>query len=161
MPDFPRLILSQFQASLQMLRNCIAACPAEHWDSPIAKYPFWMVAYHTLCFADFYLAPSADAFNPRPDFHPKGMAELNDEYPSRRFTQAELLSYTDLCLDLAQRVIPSESEATQAGPSGFPRVPLSRAELHLYNLRHIMHHTGQLSASLRRVGVDTKWVSSG
>ena len=47
-----------------------------------------------------------------------------------------------------------------AGATGFGLItddgydlwlPFSRLELHLYNLRHIQHHTGQLSAYLRRV----------
>ena len=32
------------------------------WDAPIAKYPFWMVAYHTLCYVDCYLSPDNAAF---------------------------------------------------------------------------------------------------
>jgi hypothetical protein len=162
MPDhLNRILLAQHEAALCMLRECIERCPPQHWDAPIAKYPFWMVAYHALCFADFRLATSDAAWQPRPDFHPRGRAELDDEYPSRTFTQPELLAYADLCLRLARATIPAESRATLEGPSGFPRLPFSRAELHIYNTRHIQHHTGQLSASLRRIGVDTGWASSG
>ena len=39
--------------------------------------------------------------------------------------------------------------------------PTGRAEPHLYNLRHVKHHAGQLSTSLRRIGVDTAWARSG
>ncbi len=141
---------------------------------PIAKYPLWQVAYHTLCFVDCYLSPSNDdfqklvaeraaasppAFNPQP----KGMAELEDEYPSRLFTREELLAYTALCREKIDAVMASESAAILEGPSGFSWLPFSRAELHLYNLRHIQHHTGQLSAALRRigVGVETRWIRSG
>jgi hypothetical protein len=45
----------------------------------------------------------------------------------------------------------AETADTFQGPSGFPYRPSTRGELHLYNLRHIQHHTGQLSAYLRRV----------
>jgi hypothetical protein len=62
--------ISQFEAALAMLNECLHKCPAEHWDSLIAKYPFWMVAYHTLCFVDCYLAPSNEAFEFRPDCTP-------------------------------------------------------------------------------------------
>jgi len=162
MPDqLNAILLAQFEAALCMLRDCIERCPPQHWDAPIAKYPFFLVAYHTLYMADIRLAPSDAAWNPRPEFHPRGRAEVDDEYPSRRFTQAELLAYTDLCLSLARAAIPAESAATLAGPSGFPRLEFSRAELHIHSTRHIQHHTGQLGASLRRIGVDTAWVFSG
>ena len=50
MLDLPAMFASQLAASLTMLHACIKACPANNWESPIAKYPFWHVAYHALCF---------------------------------------------------------------------------------------------------------------
>lgn len=166
---FQQVVRSQFLAALAMLEECIDKCPAEHWAMPIAKYPFWQVAYHTLCFVDCYLsssnesfkelvaARSSQAFNPQP----RGMAELNDEYPSRLFTRQELLAYCANCREKIDSVLTSETNATLDGPSGFSWLPFSRAELHLYNLRHVQHHTGQLTAALRRLGVDTRWVKAG
>jgi uncharacterized damage-inducible protein DinB len=56
----------------------------------------------------------------------------------------------------------AETHKTLEGPSEFPWLPMSRAELHLYNIRHIQHHTGQLGAFLRRNGVDAgRWVKRG
>ena len=78
MLPLPTILASQLSASLQMLHDCIARCPAAHWDSPIVKYPFWLVAYHALCFADFYLSPNEAAWEPSPIYHPRGIAELND-----------------------------------------------------------------------------------
>ncbi len=149
-----------------MFHDCVKACPAHHWDGLIAKYPFWMVAYHTLCFVDLYLSPGEKVWQPRTEtHHPKGWAELDEEYPSRAFTQEELLAYTRLCRGLVTEVLGegpnSETPESLDGPSGFSRQAFSRAELHVYNIRHIKHHTGQLSAFLRRVGVDTSWAKSG
>ncbi len=162
------ILLAQFEAALAMLRQCLERCPPEHWDGLIAKYPFWMVAYHTLCFDDCYLAPSDAAWVPSTGpggFHPAGRAELEEEYPSRRFERDELLRYADFVRDRLRRVLgegtEGETAGSLAGPSGFPWLPFTRAELHLYNLRHIQHHTGQLTAFLRRVGVETGWVKSG
>lgn len=172
MPNFRTLTLSQFRAALAMLEQCITRCPDEHWDAIIGKYPFWQVAYHTLCFVDCYLSPSNDdftrevearqntgatAFNPQP----RGMAELEGEYPSRRFTRNEMIQYAAMCREKLDATIPNESDETLAGPSGFSWLKFSRAEAHLYNLRHVCHHTGQLSAALRRAGVDTSWVKAG
>jgi hypothetical protein len=58
MLDYVQKILTgQFEASLGMLNDCIQNYPPRHWDGRIAKYPFWHVAYHTLCFVDLYLSP--------------------------------------------------------------------------------------------------------
>lgn len=169
MTDFRTIVLSQFRAALAMLEQCIDSCPDSHWDAPVAKYPFWQVVYHTLCFVDCYLSPSNDdfirtvearaaqPFNPQP----RGMAELEDENPSRRFTRGEMQQYAALCREKLDATIPAESEASLAGPSGFSWLKFSRAEIHLYNLRHVQHHTGQLTASLRRAGVETRWVKAG
>ncbi len=164
--DFRALLRSQFRAALAMHEQCIDVCTEEHWDSPIAKYPFWQVVHHTLCFLDCYLTPSNDEFkrlvesragqpfNPQP----KGMSELEDEYPSRRFTRGEMLAYAAFCRAKIDETFATETDASLAGPSGFSWLPFTRAELHLHNLRHVQHHTGQLTASLRRPGVETRWV---
>jgi hypothetical protein len=173
----PAILLPQFEAALAMFRDCLVMCPPEHWDTRIAHYTFSQVAYHTLCFVDVYLSPGEAAFEfrttnspqhaPPPrhlPLHPRGRSELEDEFPSRRFEQDELLAYLQICRDKLHTSMAAETEATLAGPSGFPRLKFSRAELHLYNLRHIQHHTGALSACLRRVSnntIDPRWVGTG
>lgn len=154
----------QFEASLAMLAECIRRCPPERWDDPIGNYPFWQVAYHTLCFADLYLSREESAWRPQEGpggLHPKGVEELREEFPSRRFEQRELLGYADQCAVKLREVFDTETDETLAGPSGFSWLPFTRAEAHLYNLRHIQHHTGQLSAFLHRAGVEAPWVGIG
>jgi len=157
------ILTAQFEAALCMLNDCIEKCPEEHWDGLIAKYPFWQVAYHTLCFVDCYLTPGGNAaFKPRAEFHPKGMEEYDAEYPSRRFSQAELKAYMAVCREKLGSVMQAETRETLEGPSEFPWLPMTRAELHLYNIRHVQHHTGQLGAFLRKNGVDMgRWVKRG
>jgi hypothetical protein len=155
------ILLSQFEASLSMLKECLQKCPHEHSDGLVAKYPFWMVAYHTLCFIDVYLSPRDVDWIPQAEFHPKGRQELEDEFPSRRFTLEELLKYCEFCHEKMKKTLLAESEDVLAGPSGFPRRQFTRAELHLYNLRHIQHHTGQMTAFLRKIAIDTNWVGTG
>jgi hypothetical protein len=179
---FTTILLSQFHAALSMLAECIEMCPEDRWDGRgafcVGTMPCWEVAYHALCFVDCYLAPSNEAFEREVaeraraaggmgevgvggHFHPAGMKELSEEHPSRRFEREELRRYAVFCRDRAARVLAEETEETLAGPSGFSWIPLSRAELHLYNLRHLAHHTGQLTAFLRRCGVETKWCKAG
>jgi hypothetical protein len=157
------ILTRQFEAALAMLNDCVQKCPPEHWDSPVAKYPFWQVAYHTLCFVDFYLSPSDADFTPHPDLHPRGMAELDDEYPSRRFTREELTTYIHLCRQKAIDTLAAETPETLQAPCAFTGRPLSRVELHIYNLRHLQHHTGQLSSHLRRLDptLDPRWIGYG
>lgn len=162
MPNFAALFASQLAASLAMLDDCIRKCPPDHWDATIAKYPFWQVAYHALCFGDCYSSTQSDWL---PDagptgFHPAGMAELNDEFPSRRFTQEELLRYSKFVQSIAPSRILRETTNSLDDPSGFPWLPFNRAELHTYNTRHVQHHVGQLTASLRKVGVEPVWVKA-
>jgi hypothetical protein len=151
---------SQLDAALAMLEACIRACPAERWGDAVGRWPFWEVAYHTLCFADLYLAPGEAAWSPG-KFQPNGMAELRGEHPSRRFEQMELVGYVEFCRGRARGVFAGETAEALARPTGFSWLPFSRAEGHIYNLRHIQHHAGQLSAFLRRAGVETKWVRAG
>lgn len=153
-------LTGQFEASLSMLNDCIQKCPPEHWDGKIAKYAFWHVTYHTLCYADLYLSPGEKSF-PFREIHPRGWSEFKDEYPSRRFEQRELSDYLAVCRRKAVETIAAETPESLSGESGFSWLPFSRAEAHLYNIRHVQHHAGQLSASLRKIGAEPRWVSTG
>jgi uncharacterized damage-inducible protein DinB len=149
-----------------MMKESIEACPPDHWDGIIGKYPFWQVVYHTLCFVDLYLTSNEKDFVPRP-IHPNGWAEYDDEYPSRRFEQQEMLDYVAICKAKAADSIASETAETLQGPAGFERRNFSRGELYIYNFRHLQHHTGQVSAYLRRTGPEMqdlkvlRWAGSG
>jgi hypothetical protein len=164
-------MLAHFEAALAMLRMCLDKCPPEQWDGIIGKYPFWQVAYHTLCYADCYCSVTNEHWEPRQggtgptgNLHPKGRTELEEEYPSRRFSKEELIGYCGLCLDIVRAAVARETDASLAGESGFSWLKMPRAEVYIYSLRHIQHHTGQLRAHLRRTGVDTTetgWVGRG
>lgn len=158
---FKSLVLSQFEASLDMMAHAVQRCPAKHWEGIIGKYPFWQVAYHALCFVDLYTAPSNEAWRPHPELHPKGLAELQKEYPSRSFAKAEILAYIELCNDKVRASLAAETPKSFARPSGFSWVPVTRAELPIYSLRHLQHHVGQLTAYLRRAKVGTRWGYAG
>lgn len=156
------ILTRQFEASLCMMNDCLVKCPDEHWDAAIARYPFWQVAYHTLCFVDLYLSPTKEAFTFRA-IHPGGWREFDDEYPSRRFERPELTEYLAVCRQKAIDILASETAESLQGPSGFTWLKFPRVEAHIYNIRHIQHHTGQLAAYLRRIDptIDPHWVGSG
>jgi hypothetical protein len=59
-------------------------------------------------------------------------------------------------------VIAAETAETLTAGCGFQRRPISRAELHVYNLRHIQHHAAQLSLRLRLdAQQEIPWIGSG
>lgn len=168
-------LAGQYEAALAMLDECLEKCPTEHWEGRIAKYPFWHVAYHTLCFIECYLARSNEAMKEAveervakrargetaPDFHPRGMQELEDEYPSRPFSREALLAYAAFCRARIGEVLRGDGDETLDGPSGFPWLPFTRLETHVYGIRHVQHHAGQLGAFLRNQGVEVGWAKSG
>ena len=159
---FKQSLASQFEAGLCMTDDCLRRCPDAHWDGLVAKYPFWQVAYHTLCFVDLYLSPGKETFALR-DLHPQGWREFDDEYPSRRFARGELLDYVAICRRKAGETIAAETVESLMGPSGFSWLKFARAEAHLYNLRHLQHHAGQLGAYLRRAdpSIEPRWIGAG
>jgi uncharacterized damage-inducible protein DinB len=160
-----RILADQFEAALCMLNQCIEACPPEHWEGKIANDTFRQVAYHTLFFVDFYLSPGEEAFRLR-ELHQRGGDERNP-YPSVGLTKEETLAYVAVCRQKLTETLAGETRASLEGKSGFSYRLVSRGELHLYNLRHVQHHTGQLSAYVRRLGgtfSDPKvmpWVGTG
>jgi hypothetical protein len=151
MIEYARTILTgQFEAALGMLDQCIRACPAEHWEGKIANGSFRWVAYHTLFWLDLYLSPGdEDAFVLR-DLHHRGGDEREPVF-SPGLTKEETLAYVAICRRTIRESLAAESTESFQGPSGFAARTFTRGELHLYNLRHVQHHTGQLSAYLRRV----------
>jgi hypothetical protein len=76
------MLAGQFEASLCMMNDRIRKCPPQHWDGKIARYAFWHVAYHTLCFVDLYLSPDEASFQFR-DIHPQGWHETRPRNGSR------------------------------------------------------------------------------
>jgi len=160
-----RTLIGQFDAALCMLHQCLAACPPEHWEGQIASASFRQMAYHTLFFVDLYLSPSQEAFVHR-ELHQRGGDEFQPRF-SDGLSQNETIAYLANCREKAHAALAAETEQTLQGPSGFSWYPVSRAELHLINIRHIQHHTGQLSAYLRRCSDALKdksalpWVGAG
>jgi uncharacterized damage-inducible protein DinB len=161
-----QIFTTQYEAALCMLNQCIAACPPEHWEGKIASGTFRWVAYHTMFFTDLYLSPTAEAFQLR-DLHERGGDERRDEM-SAGLDRAEALAYVNICRQKMLATLAAETPESLAGPSGFSWYQVTRGELHLINIRHLQHHTGQLSAFLRRVDESSqddpktlRWIGSG
>lgn len=164
---FKQLIAHQFEAAFCTLQICIDRCPDTAWDEPVANLKFCQVAFHTLFFADIYLGPNADALRDQPFHkdHPeffRDYEELEDRVQVLSYNKPSIEAYLLHCRTKASSAIAEESAESLAGPSGFERRAFSRAELYVYNLRHIQHHAAQLSLRLRLDHQESiPWIGSG
>jgi len=164
--DFLRPILqSQFEAALCMLKDCAHACTEEQWDGKVANGSFRWAIYHTLFFCDYYLS-TEEGFRLRP-IHERGGDERGDE-PAPGLNKADTLEYVAICRSAIVQSLAGETEESMRGPSGFSWRKCTRAELHIYNIRHIQHHVGGMAAYLRRVNPELgpkskelRWVGHG
>lgn len=147
---------SQYRAGLAMLKNAVAACDDALWNDANHKNRFWRVAYHALFYTDLYLSQDEQHFVPWQK-HREDYQVLGDKVPwpphhapkiGEPYTQLEVLEYCDaLRASLSERFAALDVEAA----SGFFWLPFSKAELQIYNIRHLQHHTGQLIDRLREV----------
>ena len=161
------LITSQYEASLRTLGYCIEHCPEMLWNTPVARYPLNQAAYHTLFFTDYYLSENETHFLEQP-FHAQN-TDLFEDYeqlrptePKTLYTPSQLQRYLTYCHQKAIDVVGGESADVLAAPAQFPRKPFSRAELHVYNIRHIQHHAAQIILRLRLdTEVDVPWFRNG
>jgi hypothetical protein len=167
---YRRLIAAQFEAGLCTLGHCIAWCPEALWPARVVRYRFCQVAFHVLFFADYYLEQDPDSFDSQP-FHlatPTLFGALRDDeepldaHGDPVYPRAEVQAYLDYCRRKALDTLAAETEQTLSAPAKHPRRNFSRAELHIYNIRHIQHHAAQLIVRLRLDSdVDVPWIGSG
>ncbi len=149
-------IQSQYLAALEMLRQAIETCPDPLWHDPTYPNMFARVVAHVLFYTHYYLCPGQGRLKHWAK-HRKGMEQMKPE--CEPFTKADMFEY----LALVQQEVAEKVPSIDLGaPSGFHWLPFSRLELHLYNLRHIQQHTGEL---FERLGVachaNLDWVSTG
>lgn len=162
------VLAAQYGAALAMLRAAVTHADHVTWRAFVGQFPFWHVSYHTLFFTDLYLSRDEASFRPQP-FHredynrlgPVPWAPPSSVVVDEPYAQDLMAAYVDTCVAKARREVEAETEATLAGPSGFHWLQFTRLEAHLYNLRQVQHHTGQLAAALRRQGAaGVEWVGS-
>jgi DinB superfamily len=145
------LIWGQFGAAIDTLDKAIDACPEHIWNDRTRFPEYWYVAYHTLFFLDYYLsdAKSEKDFVPPP---PYTLSELDPAgvLPDRIYTQAELSTYLTHCREKCRLKIAGLTDEKMAEPCGFEYRNFSVAELMLYNMRHVQHHSAQMNLILRQ-----------
>lgn len=164
---FRTLLTNQYEAVFCMLNTCIDRCPDSGWDAPVGTKPFSQVAFHTLFFTDYYLGTSPDGFRDQP-FHLENTEHFRDyeefewREPVLLYERPFVTRYVQHCRTKARDAIAAEAAESLNGPSRFPRRDFTRAELYVYNMRHVHHHAAQFSLRLRiDHEVDIPWFGSG
>ena len=163
--EIREVIQSQYLAALEMLEQAIQHCPDALWDHPGDKNRFWHLSYHALFYTHLYLQNSEKEFSPwskhRERYHsleplpqpPYDEPQIRDSY-----SKEEVLEYHRI---VQEQVVEKIATLDLNGPSGFYWLPFSKAELLLYNLRHIQQHTGELCERLgTQVNIDVEWVGT-
>lgn len=163
----------QFGASLDMFENAVQKCPDNLWtynystgvDTKDAEHiddvrgSFWYIVFHTLFFTDYYLDTDPENFK-TPDNFNINESEIDEVLPDKIFTKEELLEYTSHCRNKLRMLLKDMDEKNAAHRWKNPWKDYSMLEITMYNMRHVMHHTGQLNMMLGRVNHDLPvWVS--
>jgi hypothetical protein len=159
------IIQSQYLAGLEMLSQAVEKCPESLWDALNDKNKFWHIAYHALFYTHLYLHPSEKEFKPwekhRPDYESMGpLPWAPDQVPKigEPYSQNEILEFISICQTKLNELVPS-LELQES--SGFSWLPFNKLELQLYNIRHLMLHTGELCERLgTQAGVNVGWVGA-
>lgn len=153
------IIVSQYKASLGMLRQVIVKVPAGQWDNEEYNNPNWQIAYHILWGVKFYLGANPESYVPWENAleGAESLGGVQDwENPDEGVTvegfhtKEEILSFIDdieNSLPRAVAALPLDKD------SGFEWYPYSRLELHINSIRHIQHHTAQMIERLKANGI--------
>jgi len=157
----------QLEAALATLRYCIDSCPVSEWESPPGESPFCQVVFHTLLYTDLYLGKDSIPFRDQ-TFHVEhrdvfaDYGEIEDKRVRRLYDRQFCADYYAHCRRKLESVMQSETAESLRGRSGISFRKGSRMELHIYNARHIQHHSEQLGSRLQLLtGTETPWFMRG
>jgi hypothetical protein len=163
--NLPEVIVSQYLAALEMLRQTVSKCPPSLWNSSDDGTKFWHIAYHALFYTHLYLQDSEQTFTPW--IKHRDEYQFFDRTPWPPFEQPKIgepfdkdgiFEYLVFCRGQVVEQVP---RLNLDGPSGFDWLPFSKLELQFYNIRHLQQHTGELMERLgTRADVELDWVGT-
>ena len=157
------IIVSQYQAALEMLKQTIRECPDPIWNSLDDQTKFWHIAYHALFYTHLYLQDSEQAFVPwskhRAEYQFIGQLPWPPHAPPQigePYDRQTVLEYLAFCQQQVAKRVP---QVNLESASGFDWLPFSKFELQIYTIRHLQQHTGELMERVgTRAGVQIDWV---
>ena len=149
-------IVSQYKASLKMLGDTIVKCPDSLWENNEFGDAFWRIVYHTLFYTSLYLSNSNSDFIPwvnhKINYNNLGKT-TRDNTPiiiDNSYSKDELMKYFESIFNNCEKFV---YDTDLNDKSGVEWLPMNKIELHLYNIRHIQHHVGQLVERLHQSGI--------
>ena len=138
-----------------MLKDAVENCPDSLWNNEAYTNPFWHVVFHAIFYTHFYLHATQDNFIPW-EKHKDELVSLEDDPGDEIYTKEEIIDYIAYFERKIDELV--DDLDLEAG-SGFYWLPFNKLELQLYNIRHIQHHTGELSERLGKFGdIEVGWV---
>lgn len=153
------ILVSQYKASLGMLRDVLGEIPERQWNTEEYNNPNWQIAYHMVWATKFYLGANPDDYIPFQNAieGAESLGGIQDwENPEEgvkvegAHTKGEILSF----MDEVESTLQSAIDAFPFNDnSGFEWYPYSRLELHINSIRHIQHHTAQIIERLKAKGI--------
>lgn len=153
--DLAAILISQYQASLEMLKQTITRCPESIWNAASDKNKFWQVAYHAIYFVHEYLADSYETFIPWVKH--REVYNFDESQVFEPFDKETVLEYLAFC---QQHVVERVPKLKLEELEGHGRSMMT-LELQIYSIRHLMQHTGELMERLgTRTGAEIDWVGS-
>jgi hypothetical protein len=155
MMDLAAILISQYQASLEMLKQTIRKCPEAIWNADSDKNKFWQVTYHAIYFVHEYLADSEKTFTPW-EKH-REVYDFDETQTFEPYDKETILEYLAFC---QQHVAERVPQLKLDEPEGHGR-SMTTLELQIYSIRHLMQHTGELMERLgTRTGMQIDWVGA-
>ena len=142
----------------------ISRCPEELWNNTSYNNSYWRIVYHTLFYTALYLSESPEKFvawqKHQATYNYLGnfTSEQKPIVINRIYSKEEMIDYAkEIFTGCEVMVIKNENKE-----NGFEWLSMNRLELHLYNIRHLQHHIGQLIERLHQNNISgIEWVGMG
>jgi hypothetical protein len=150
-------IIFQYQCSLKMLIDTVRKCPADLWENDKDYMNgYSRIVYHTLFFSELHLMPATKKFVP----WKKHIANYNylaqispvDNEPiiiEKHYSKEDMIEYAESILALFENPYEENSKDEK---NSYKWLEISRVP-HIYNIRHMQHHIGQLVERLHHIGI--------
>ncbi len=154
--DWVSWVNRQLGASLDMLQVAIETATADMWDHVDDNPPFWRISAHVVFFVDYYFAtfrPGVSNIHEtyrHPDFLLKYAETSLDDIMEDVVSKEDILRFLEHSRQNLRTYFAGDLVSQLADESGFPWLDMSKGELLLYNMRHIMEHTAILNQVLKR-----------
>lgn len=156
-----RWLNMQLGASLEMLKIALENATPEMWDHSSDPDPFWLEAFHVIYYIDYYFSTINIEQNYDLNMYefPIILQKYNISDLSKghqvTISRNDMLKYLSHARNEIRDKFEKGLVAIQfAHPSRcFEWLPMTKGELILYNIRHIMEHTAILNQILKKHGL--------